>query len=124
MFAVFSCLAIIIACVGLFGLTAYTAGVRTKEIGVRKVLGASVGSVVMLLSKDFTKLILIAFVLAVPLAWYLMSSWLQEFAYRIELDAKVFLLAGLIAVLISWVTVSYQSIKAAIANPIKSLRSE
>lgn len=123
-FAVFSGLAIIIACVGLFGLTAYTAGMRTKEIGVRKVMGASVASVVMLLSKDFTKLILIAFGLAVPLAWYLMNNWLQEFAYRIELGAKVFLFAGLIAVLISWITVSYQSIKAAIVNPIKSLRSE
>jgi putative ABC transport system permease protein len=123
-FGIFSALAIIIACVGLFGLAAYTATLRTKEIGVRKVMGASVGSVVVLLSKDFTKLILIAFVLAAPLAWYVMNNWLQGFAYRIELGVGVFLLAGFTALLISWLTVSYQSIKAAIVNPIKSLRSE
>jgi putative ABC transport system permease protein len=123
-FGVFSGLAIIIACVGLFGLAAYTASLRTKEIGVRKVLGATVGSVVFLLSKEFTKLILIAFIIAVPCAWYIMDNWLQGFAYRTELGPGVFLLAGLTALLISWVTVSYQSIKAAIVNPVKSLRSE
>lgn len=123
-FATFSALAICIACVGLFGLAAYTASLRTKEIGVRKVMGASVGSVVFLLSKDFTKLILIAFVIAVPLSWYLMNNWLGGFAYRINLDVGTFLLAGVIAVAIGWITVSYQSIKAAIANPVKSLRSE
>ncbi|MCK6616075.1 MAG: ABC transporter permease [Cyclobacteriaceae bacterium] len=123
-FATFSALAICIACVGLFGLAAYTASLRTKEIGVRKVMGASVGSVVFLLSKDFTKLILIAFVIAVPLSWYLMGNWLNGFAYRINLDVGTFLLAGLLAVVIAWVTVSYQSIKAALANPVKSLRSE
>lgn len=123
-FAIFSGLAIIIACVGLFGLAAYTATLRTKEIGIRKVMGASVGSVVFLLSKDFTKLILIAFVFAVPLSWYIMENWLQGFAYRINIGVGVFLLAGLITVVISWITVSYQSIKAAIVNPIKSLRTE
>jgi putative ABC transport system permease protein len=123
-FAVFSALAIIIACVGLFGLAAYTANLRTKEIGVRKVLGASVGSVILLLSKDFTKLICIAFVLAVPLSWYIMDNWLQSFAYRIDIGIDVFLLAGAAALIISWITVSYQSIKAAIVNPVKSLRSE
>jgi putative ABC transport system permease protein len=123
-FGVFSGLAIIIACVGLFGLAAYTASLRTKEIGVRKVLGATVGSVVFLLSREFTKLILIAFILAVPFAWYIMDNWLQGFAYRTELGPGVFLLAGVIALLISWITVSYQSIKAAIVNPVKSLRSE
>jgi len=123
-FAIFSALAIIIACIGLFGLAAYTANLRTKEIGVRKVMGASVTSVVVLLTKDFTKLILIAFVLSVPLAYYVMNEWLQGFAYRIEIGFGVFLIAGLIALLISWITVSYQSIKAAIVNPIKSLRSE
>lgn len=123
-FATFSALAICIACVGLFGLAAYTASLRTKEIGVRKVMGASVGSVVFLLSKDFTKLILIAFVIAVPLSWYLMNNWLDGFAYRVNLDVGTFLLAGLIAVAIAWITVSYQSIKAALANPVKSLRSE
>jgi putative ABC transport system permease protein len=124
LFGVFSGLAIIIACVGLFGLAAYTASLRTKEIGVRKVLGATVGSVVFLLSREFTKLILIAFILAVPFAWYIMNNWLQGFAYRTELGPGVFLLAGIIALLISWITVSYQSIKAAIVNPVKSLRSE
>jgi putative ABC transport system permease protein len=123
-FAIFSSLAIIIACVGLFGLSAYTASLRTKEIGVRKVMGASVGSIVLLLSKEFTKLILIAFVLSIPIAWYLMNQWLSGFAYRIQLGVGIFLLAGLTALIISWITVSYQSIKAAIVNPIKSLRSE
>jgi putative ABC transport system permease protein len=110
--------------VGLFGLAAYTTSLRTKEIGVRKVLGASVGSVVILLSKGFTKLILIAFLIAAPLSWYLMNNWLDGFAYHINLDVGTFLLAGLLAVAIAWITVSYQSIKAAIANPVKSLRSE
>jgi putative ABC transport system permease protein len=123
-FGVFSGLAIIIACVGLFGLAAYTASLRTKEIGVRKVLGASVANIILLLSKDFTKLILISFVLASPLAWYIMENWLQGFAYRIELGIGIFLLAGLTSLIISWVTVCYQSIKAAIVNPVKSLRSE
>ena len=123
-FSIFSALAILIACVGLFGLAAYTGQQRTKEIGVRKVLGASIGSVVVLLSRDFTKLIIVAFVFATPLAWYLMNNWLQGFAYRIDLSAGVFLLAGLTALGISWITVSYQSIKAAIMDPVKALRSE
>ena len=123
-FAIFSSLAIIIACVGLFGLSAYTASLRTKEIGVRKVMGASVASIVLLLSKEFTKLILIAFVLSVPIAWYIMNQWLSGFAYRIQLGVGIFLAAGFVALLISWITVSYQSIKAAVVNPIKSLRSE
>jgi putative ABC transport system permease protein len=124
LFGIFSALAIIIACVGLFGLAAYTASLRTKEIGIRKVLGASVIGVVILLSKDFTKLIGIAFILAVPLGWFVMNNWLQGFAYRIELGIGVFLLAGITALAISWATVSYQSIKAAIMNPVRSLRSE
>ncbi len=123
-FKIFSLLAIIIACVGLFGLAAYTSSLRTKEIGVRKVLGASVAGVVFLLSKDFTRLILIAFVLAVPLGWYLMESWLEDFAYRINVGVDVFLLAGTLALLIGWLTVSYQSIKAAIMNPVNALRNE
>jgi putative ABC transport system permease protein len=123
-FAIFSGLAIIIACVGLFGLAAYTANLRTKEIGIRKVLGASVGGIVVLLSKDFTKLIVIAFILATPFAWYMMDNWLQNFAYRIQLGVGIFLLAGVIALLIAWITVSYQSIKAAIVNPVKSLKNE
>ena len=123
-FKIFSLLAIIIACVGLFGLAAYTSGLRTKEIGVRKVLGASVVGVVFLLSKDFTRLIVVAFVLAVPLGWYVMDLWLQDFAYRINLGVEVFFLAGVLALLIGWLTVSYQSVKAAIMNPVKSLRNE
>jgi putative ABC transport system permease protein len=124
LFSVFSGLAIVIACVGLFGLSAYTASLRTKEIGVRKVLGASVSGVTLLLSKDFTKLVLVAFVLAVPLSWWMMNNWLQSFAYRISLGAGSFVLAGSIALGIAWLTVSYQSIKAALVNPVQSLRSE
>ncbi|HEY5750934.1 MAG TPA: ABC transporter permease [Chryseolinea sp.] len=123
-FAVFSGLAIVIACVGLFGLAAYTANLRTKEIGVRKVMGASVFSVVVLLSKEFTKLILVAFLLSVPFSWFIMDRWLEGFAFRVDIGVGVFLLAGGLALLISWITVSYQSIRAAIVNPIKSLRSE
>ncbi|MBL7850628.1 MAG: ABC transporter permease [Cyclobacteriaceae bacterium] len=123
-FRVFSGLAIIIACVGLFGLSAFTAGQRTKEIGIRKVLGASVPGVVLLLSRDFTKLVLIALGLAIPLAWYLMDSWLSGFAYRISIGVDSFLIAGLVSLGIAWLTVSYQSIKAAIVNPVNSLRRE
>jgi putative ABC transport system permease protein len=124
MFTVFSSLAIIIACVGLFGLSAYTASRRTKEIGIRKVLGGSIGSVVMLLSKDFTKLVLIAFAVATPSAWWMMNQWLDSFAYRIELGPWAFIEAGLVALAIAWLTVSYQSIKAAVVNPVRSLKSE
>jgi len=124
LFAVFSGLAIAIACVGLFGLSAYTASLRTKEIGIRKVLGSSVSGVVILLSKDFTKLVLIAFVLAVPLSWWMMDTWLKGFAYRVDLGINSFIVAGILALAIAWLTVSYQSIKAAIVNPVKSLKSE
>jgi len=124
MYSIFSGLAIIIACVGLFGLSAYTTSLRKKEIGIRKVLGSSVGQVIVLLSKDFTKLVLMGFILSVPLAWWMMNQWLSGFAYRMEMGAWVFLLAGAIAILIAWLTVSYQSIKAAIVNPVKSLKSE
>ena len=123
-FTVFAALAIVIACVGLFGLAAYIAGLRTKEIGVRKVMGASVGSVILLLSAQFTKLIIIAIVLAVPVSWYFMNEWLSGFAYQITISPIVFVLAGLTALAIALLTVSYQSIKAAIVNPIKSLRDE
>lgn len=123
-FSIFSGLAIIIACVGLFGLSAYTSSLRTKEIGIRKVLGASVSGVILLLSKDFTKLVIVAFLLAAPLAWWMMDEWLGGFAYRIEMSMAYFVLAGVVAICIALLTVSYQSIKAAIVNPVKSLKSE
>ncbi len=123
-FSLFTTLAIIIACVGLFGLAAYTASLKTKEIGVRKVLGASVLGIVVLLSKEFTKLILVALVVAIPTAYYGMDLWLQDFAYRIDISPVSFVLAGTIAILIGWITVSFQSFKAAIVNPVRSLRSE
>ena len=120
----FAFLAILIACLGLFGLAAFTAEQRTKEIGVRKVLGATVGSIVALLSKDFLKLVLIAIVVASPIAWYAMNRWLQDFAYKIEIEWWVFALAGALTVGIALLTVSFQSIKAALMNPVKSLKSE
>ncbi|SEM62854.1 putative ABC transport system permease protein [Chitinophaga rupis] len=120
----FSSLTIFIACLGLFGLATYTAEQRTKEIGVRKVLGASVGSVVALLSKDFLKLILIALLLATPIAWWGMDQWLNEFAYKVTIDWWIFALAGLLAIGIALLTVSFQSIKAALTDPVKSLRSQ
>jgi len=125
LFAVFSGLAIFVACIGLFALSAYVTSLRTKEIGVRKVLGASVSGVVFLLSKDFTKMILFSFLLAVPVAWYVMENWwLQNFAYRIQINLWIILISGASAFCIAWITVSYQSIKAAIKNPVTSLRSE
>jgi putative ABC transport system permease protein len=120
----FSILAIFVSCLGLFGLVTFTAEQRTKEIGIRKVLGASVGSIVTLLSKDFIRLVLIALVIASPLAWYAMNRWLQDFAYKIGIEWWVFALAGLLAVGIALLTVSFQSVKAALMNPVKSLRSE
>lgn len=121
---IFTALAIFIACLGLFGLVTFTAEQRTKEIGVRKVLGASVASIVTLLSKDFLKLVLVAIVIASPLAWWAMSHWLEGFAYRVNLEWWVFAAAGTLAILIALLTVSFQSVKAALMNPVKSLRSE
>jgi putative ABC transport system permease protein len=123
-FTIFSVLAILIACMGLFGLAAYTAEQRTKEIGIRKAMGASSKNVVSLLTREFTKLVIISFVIATPLAWYLMKQWFAAFAYRTSMGIWPFVLAGVIALLIAWFTVSYQSIKAAIANPVDSLRNE
>ncbi len=120
----FAVLAILIACLGLFGLAAYIAEQRTKEIGIRKVLGASATSLVAMLSRDFLKLVLISSVIAFPLAWWSMRTWLQDFAYRIEIGWWVFVAAGVIAILIALITVSFQAIKAAMANPVKSLRTE
>ncbi len=123
-FSMFAMLAIVIACVGLFGLAAYMAGLRTKEIGVRKVLGASVFRVVGLLSYDFTKLIVVAILLALPLSWYFMDQWLAGFAYRTPISIWTFILSGIAALFIALVTVSYQSIKAAVVNPVKSLKND
>ena len=123
-FGVFTGLAIFVACLGLLALAAFMAEQRTKEIGIRKVLGASVSHIVILLSKDFTKLVLIAFLIAVPVGYFAMSRWLENFAYRIDIDISVFIVAGGVAVVIAWLTVSYQSIKAALMNPVKSLRNE
>lgn len=123
-FAVFASLAIIIACLGLFALTSFTAEQRTKEIGIRKVLGASVSSIVVLLSKEFGRLILIAFVLAAPLAWYAINWWLKSYTYKVEIGILVYAAAGLFAFGIAWITMSYQSIRAARNNPVTSLRSE
>jgi putative ABC transport system permease protein len=117
-------LAIIIGCLGLFGLATFAAEQRTKEIGIRKVLGASIQSVVIMLSKDFLKLVLIAALIAFPVAWYAMHQWLQDFAYRINLSWEIFALAGGLGVLIALFTISFQAIRAAVANPVKSLRSE
>jgi putative ABC transport system permease protein len=123
-FGVAAGLAILIACVGLFGLAAFMAKQRTKEIGVRKVLGASVQSLVLLLSQDFTKLVLIAFVIAAPLAYFAMNRWLQDFAYRIDVSPITIVIAGLLALAITWLTVSYQALKAALSNPVEALRYE
>jgi putative ABC transport system permease protein len=120
----FAVLAILIACLGLFGLAAYMAEQRTKEIGVRKVLGASVSNIVSMLSKDFLKLVIIASLVAFPLAWWFMHKWLQDFAFRINIGWWIFIAAGLMAAFIAFATISFQAIKAAITNPVKSLRSE
>jgi putative ABC transport system permease protein len=124
LFMTFAIIAILIGCLGLFGLVTYAAEQRTKEIGVRKVLGASIGSIVTMLSRDFARLVLIASIIAFPLAWWAMNQWLQDFAYRVSIAWWVFALAGIAAILIALITVSFQAIKAALANPVKSLRSE
>jgi len=121
---IFTSFAIIIACLGLFGLAAYAAEQRTKEIGVRKVLGASIGAIVSMLSKDFIKLVIISIIIASPLAWWAMHYWLQNFAYRQNIQWWVVAVAGIAAILIAFITISFQSIKAALTNPVKSLRSE
>lgn len=123
-FKLFAILAIFISCLGLYGLSAFMAEQRTKEIGVRKVLGASIFNIVYLLSTNFTKLILVAIIIAIPVSWLAINSWLNSFAYRIDISWIIFLAASLAALLIAWFTVSYESIKAAITNPIKSLRTE
>ena len=123
-FGLFAFLAILIACFGLLGLSAYNVLQRTKEIGIRKILGASTQNLLFLLSKDFLLLVLLAFVIATPVAWWVMHNWLQGFAYRVDIYWWVFAAAGIISVLIALITISFQALKAAIANPVKSLRTE
>lgn len=124
LFKVFAGIAILISCLGLFGLATYTAEVKRKEIGIRKVLGSSVSGIVKLISKDFLKLVIVSIIIAVPVAWWAMSKWLEGFAYRTNIEWWVFAIAGILALLIALITVSFQAIKAAVANPVKSLRSE
>ncbi len=117
-------LSFIICCLGLFGLAHLATHQRIKEIGIRKVLGASIMQITTLLSGDFLKLVIIAFVIAAPVSWFVMNKWLQNFAYRINIGPGIFVLAAVIAIIIAVVTISLQSIKAAVANPVKSLRTE
>jgi putative ABC transport system permease protein len=123
-FISFSTLAIVIACLGLFGLAAYAAEQRNKEIGIRKVLGATVSTIVGMLSVDFIKLVLISILIATPAAWWAMNKWLQDFAYRQNIQWYILAIAGATAIIIAFITISFQSVKAAVANPVKSLRSE
>ena len=122
--AVFATLAILISCLGLFGLASFIAAQRTKEIGIRKVVGASVFNLWKMLSKDFVILVIIASIIAVPIGWYLLSNWLQSYSYRTEITWWVFVIAVAGAVLITLLTVSYQAVKAAMMNPVNSLKSE
>ena len=123
-FTAFACIAIFIACLGLFGLSAFAITQRIKEIGIRKVLGASVSQIVSMISKDFLKLVVIAALIAFPIAWYAMHNWLEDFAYRINIGWWVFLTAGILATLVALITISFQAIKAALSNPATSLRTE
>jgi ABC-type antimicrobial peptide transport system permease subunit len=120
----FAFLAILISCLGLFGLATFTAGQRTKEIGVRKVLGATAGNIVSLLTTNFLKPVVFAVFIAIPISRYVMNLWLQNFAYKIKIDWWMFAVAGTIAILIALVTVSFQAIKSSAINPVKTLRSE
>jgi ABC-type antimicrobial peptide transport system permease subunit len=121
---VFAALAIFISCLGLFGLAAYVAEQRTKEIGIRKVLGASIAQVWMLLSLDFVVLVIISCVVASPIALYFLNNWLQKYQYHVSIGLGVFIASGIMAIMITLITISFQAIKAALANPVKSLRSE
>ena len=123
-FQIFTVLSILIASLGLFGLTAYTVVLRKKEIGIRKVNGATITQVLTLLNKDFVKLLGLAFIIAIPSSWYVMNQWLEGFTYRTNFSWWIFALAGTTALLITFLTVSWQSFKAAIANPVESLKDE
>jgi len=123
-FSLFTMVAIILACVGLFGLAAYVTQQRTKEIGIRKVLGASVGGIILLLSWNFTKLILLAYIVSLPLVYFGMTKWLENFAYNTSIDVLTLAVAGLLILILAWLTISFYSIKIAVLNPVNSLKSE
>jgi len=124
LYKIFALIAIFLSCLGLYGLVSFMAVQRIKEVGIRKALGASVGSVIYLFSKEFIILVTIGFVIASPIAWYFMDKWLQDYVYRINISWWIFLAGGISAIVIALVTVSFQAIKAALANPVKSLRTE
>lgn len=124
LYKIFAGIAIFVSCLGLYGLVSFMAVQRTKEVGIRKVLGASAQTIIYLLSKEFTILIIIAFVISAPIAYYIMRQWLQNYTYRIPLSATIFILAMICSVFIAWVTVAHRAVKAALANPVKSLRTE
>ncbi len=121
---IFTLLAVFTCCLGLFGLAAYLAEQRTKEIGIRKVLGASISEVFLLLTRDFIVLVIISCTLASPIAFYFLQNWLQQYYYRIDIGPGIFIASAILAIVIALITISFQSVKAAIANPVKSLRSE
>ena len=123
-FSSFALLAILVACLGLYGLSSFMVEQRGKEIGIRLVLGASAGNIFSLLTINFVKLVLISFAIAVPIAWYMMNKWLEDFVYRTEMSISIFLFAGFTALFIALFTISYQAIRAALINPVKNLRSE
>ena len=124
LYKIFAGLAILISALGLFGLVSFMAVQKTKEVGIRKVLGASVANIVLLFSKEFTILIALACVIAIPIGYYMMNSWLQDFVYKINIGVGVFAIAVILSLVIAWITVGYKALKAAIVNPVKSLRTE
>jgi ABC-type antimicrobial peptide transport system permease subunit len=124
LYKIFAAIAIFLSCLGLYGLASFMAAQRIKEVGIRKVLGATAGSIIYLFWKEFILLIAIAFAIATPIAWYFMHQWLQNYAYRIEVSWLIFLAGGIAAIMIALATISFQAIKAAMANPVESLRSE
>ena len=122
--AIFTTIAIVISCLGLYGLSIFTAERKVKEIGIRKVFGANVSQIVGILSFDFIKLVLIAIVIAIPIGYYAMNAWLENFAYKIEMDAAIFILAGFMAIAIAGLTIGFEALKAALKNPVDSIRNE